>query len=572
LSWALYHIALKAFLEKDLLETIETDFDASFEKKETQSHLKLNPEQQNAVDKILSAKDCEIFLLDGVTGSGKTEVYLQCIDQVLKQGKQALILVPEIGLTPQTVSRFQNRFPVKIVTIHSGLNEKERTEAWILAQTGAAKIIIGTRSAVFTPMAKPGIIILDEEHDASFKQQSGFRYSARSLALVRAQLENIPSILGSATPSLETLHNAKTNRYQYLHLPQRAGNANKPQCHIIDLRNQYLNEGLSKTLLDGIRKHLEAKGQVLLFLNRRGFAPTLLCHQCAWSAECNRCDARLTLHKRAYHLRCHHCGATHGVPKNCPDCKGDYLMNVGLGTEKVEALLREQFPNYTTIRIDKDTTSKKGSLNNLLDKIISGEANILIGTQMLAKGHHFPNVTMAAILDADSGLFSTDFRATEKLAQLLIQVSGRAGRAEKPGEVFIQTHQPEHPLLNKLLKDGYFGFAEAALQERKCATLPPYSHLSIIRAEAMNKTEPLAFLNEVKALAEKLVSGSVSLLGPIPSPMEKRAGHFRALLMIQSEHRNRLQSLIKSIVPQLEQSKLARKVRWSLDVDPLDIY
>ncbi len=552
--------------------------------------LQLNAEQLHAVNAIRSSIGCfGCFLLDGVTGSGKTEVYLQVIAEVLRQSRQALVLVPEISLTPQTISRFRKRFQCRIAVLHSGLTDAERLQAWLEARDGQAQIVIGTRSALFTPLARPGIIIIDEEHDGSFKQQDGFRYSARDLAIVRARNEDIGIVLGSATPSLESLHNALTGRYQHLLLTERAGVAERPALRLLDTSNEVLQEGFSAPLLQDIADHLQRGHQVLVFLNRRGFAPTLQCADCGWVAECQRCDARLTLHKTPPHLRCHHCDARKAVDRHCPQCKSKHLQALGLGTERSEGVLAKLFPQTRVLRVDRDTTRRKNELDALLNEVHRGEPCILIGTQMLAKGHHFPNVTLVAVLDADAGLFSADFRGQEHTAQLLMQVAGRAGRAGQPGEVVIQTRHANHETLQALVQSGYGSFARSILAERQAAGMPPYSHLALIRAEATDFRSPEQFLALVRQCAEQLCEEKwraeklsrtvdravdrteVTLIGPLPAPMEKRAGKFRAQLLLQSTQRSVLQNLLSQLCPALEGMKESRSVRWSVDVDPQDM-
>jgi primosomal protein N' (replication factor Y) len=461
---------------------------------------------------------------------------------------------------------------VPVVVLHSGLSNQERLNAWLWARDGKASIVIGTRSAVFTPLARPAVIILDEEHDMSFKQQEGFRYSARDVAIKRGQLEKIPVVLGSATPSLESLENCHRRRYKKLELPQRAGSAKPPEVTVLDVRKQPMQDGLSALLLNAMRRHLAAGGQVLLFLNRRGYAPTLLCHDCGWVAKCKRCDAHMTLFAGQRRLRCHHCGAERPADPACPECASTELRPVGAGTERLEESLRRQFPDTGIARIDRDTTRRKGAMQSLLDSVHDGSSRILIGTQMLAKGHHFPEVTLVGMVDVDQGLFSADFRATERMAQLIVQVAGRAGRAEKKGQVLIQTHHPEHPLLQVLLQSGYAAFAKAALEERKQANLPPFSYLALLRAEAVDSGLPLQFLQQARRLAEAQQVGGVQILGPVPAPMERRAGRFRAQLLLQAGSRAVLHRLLTPWVLQLEGDKLGRKVRWSLDVDPQEMF
>lgn len=510
------------------------------------------------------------FLLHGVTGSGKTEVYLEIIEAVLKRKEQVLILLPEIGLTPQMLARFQERFAVPLVLFHSGLTDKQRLRHWLLAKSGEVAIIMGTRSALFTPLHRPGLIIIDEEHDASFKQQKGLRYHARDLALMRAKFENIPIVLGSATASLESLANAKQQRYHFLSLPNRAGCATLPKLRFIDLRHQKLEQGFSPLLLQSMAQHLKNQSQVLLFLNRRGFAPLMICHACGWTADCPHCDKTMTFHKKPAHLQCHYCGYRCPLTTHCPACKELQLVVLGQGTQRLEETLKTHFPGVGIVRLDRDNTQKKGSLEGLLNNIHQGDSQILIGTQMLAKGHHFPNVTLVGILEADAGLFSADFRALERTGQLIMQVAGRAGRADKPGEVLIQTHHPEHPLLLQLVNEGYLNFSEKLLQERQTSLLPPYSHLALVQAEAIASDYPLAFLNEIKQHATQL-QNNVTVLGPIPALSPRRAGYYRAQLLLQASKRNDLHSLLKPLTQLIPGLINHRRVRWSLDVDPLEI-
>jgi primosomal protein N' (replication factor Y) len=482
-----------------------------------------------------------------------------------------LVLVPEIGLTPQLVQRFADRLGVEPAVLHSGLSDRERLQAWLTARDGRASIVIGTRSAVFTPMLNPGVVIIDEEHDLSFKQQEGFRYHARDVAVWRARQLGIPIVLGSATPSFETLYNAERGRYQRLALPARAGDAKAPRLRSVDMRHQKLTGNLSPILLQAIGRHLEQGNQVLLFLNRRGYSPTVLCHDCGWVAQCRRCDARLIYHRGRRRLSCHHCGAEQAMAERCPACGGAELRPLGHGTERVEQTLREHFPQYSCARIDRDSTRRKGALQQLLADAHNGRHRILLGTQMLAKGHHLPNITLAAILDGDQGLFGADFRAGERMAQLITQVAGRAGRAAQAGEVLIQTHHPDHPLLRTLLTEGYHRYAAAALAERREAELPPYVNLALLRAEAAAAEAPNRFLNDAATLGRELRISGVSLLGPAPSPMERRAGRYRAQLLAQAAQRADLHRLLDAWLPSLAQLPSARKVRWSIDVDPMEM-
>ncbi len=542
-----------------------------------QPELPLNAEQRSAFEAVRAGfgrfHPC---LLAGVTGSGKTEVYLQLIRETLAAGQQALVLIPEINLGPQTLERFARRFNARIALLHSGLTDRERLEAWQAARDGHAQIVIGTRSALFTPLKHPGLIIVDEEHDASYKQQEGLRYHARDLAVMRARLERVPLLLGSATPSLESLHNAEQGRYALLHLTRRAGGAQPPRFERLDVRSRPLDAGLSPPLQRLIGETLAAGQQVLVFLNRRGFAPTLLCHDCGWMARCPRCDARLTLHQRANELRCHHCDHRQALPAACPECRHLDLRPVGAGTERSEERLRLLFPDHPVLRVVRDSTARKGALEQLFATIQRGEPCILIGTQMLAKGHHFPRVTLVAILDADGGLFSADFRASERMAQLIVPVAGRAGRAEAPGRVVIQTHLADHPLLVQLTEQGYFAFAEQALAERRAAGLPPFSHLALLRADAYQAGQAEAFLDQAATLAEQRLADSgetgVQVLGPVPAPMERRAGRYRAQLLLQATSRAALHRLLGPWLLDRESLPGGRQVRGSLDVDPIDLF
>ena len=532
----------------------------------------LTPDQGHIVQTVCSALDeFKTFLLEGVTGSGKTEVYMHIIDQVIQANKQALVLVPEIGLTPQLISQFCDYFQVPVSVLHSGLSDRERLDAWLMAKNGLAPIIIGTRSAVFTPLKRLGIIIIDEEHDGSFKQQEGFRYHARQVAIVRAQNAGIPVLLGSATPALESLYNAQQGRYQHLHLSQRVGNASHPVIRLLDVRHQKMQGNLSTRLLEAMTLHLSQNNQVLLFLNRRGYAPTLICHDCGWVARCARCDAHMILHQAKQQLRCHHCAAQRAIATSCPDCNSTDLKPLGHGTERIEEVLKKLFQDTEVLRIDRDSTRRKGTMQSLLKNMAHGHNQILLGTQMLAKGHHLPNVTLVAILDADQGLFGIDFRSSEHLGQLIIQVAGRAGRADKRGEVLIQTHHPDHPLFGALLHHDYHRFAENLLEERRLAQLPPYTHLVLLRAEAVKPDHPMIFLREARALAETLQPSNVQFMGPAPAPMERRAGRYRGHLLIQATGRRELHKLLESWISRIEDLPSAKRVRWSLDVDPIDL-
>jgi primosomal protein N' (replication factor Y) len=534
--------------------------------------LEPTPDQQRAIDAIAAAAGGSApFLLHGVTGSGKTEVYLRAIAEVVRRGQQSLVLVPEIALTPQLVARFAARFDAPLAVLHSSLTDQERLRAWRAARSGQAPVVIGTRSAIFAPLASPGLIVVDEEHDPSYKQQEGFRYSARDLALARAQRLSVPIVLGSATPSLESLERVQAGRATLLELPARTAGAKPPSIHLIDLRKHAATQGIATPTVLAIQRHLSAGGQVLLYLNRRGYAPTLFCPSCGWAAPCPRCDARLTVHQRERRLHCHHCGTEQVIPELCPTCF-EPAKPVGQGTERIEETLARLFPDAPLERIDRDAVRRKGALEAALDRVTSGAVRLLVGTQMLTKGHHFPDVSLVVVLNADQGLFGTDFRAGERLAQTIVQVAGRAGRAERPGEVLIQTEYPEHPLLTQLIAGGYDAFARAALEERKAARWPPFARIAVLRAEAARREVPFEFLERARDLVEGLAARDVEVLGPATAPMERRAGLYRAQLLLHAPTHSPLQRLLAHWLPAVEELPEARKVRWSIDVDPLELF
>ncbi|NZA25277.1 primosomal protein N' [Luteimonas sp. SJ-92] len=537
-----------------------------------------NPEQAQAIAAIAAGSGFAPLLLDGVTGSGKTEVYLHAIADCLARGRQALVLVPEIGLTPQTLARFRARLGVPVHALHSGLNDGERARVWTAALRGEARVVVGTRSAVFTPLPEAGLIVVDEEHDGSYKQQDGIRYHARDFALVRARALQVPVVLGSATPSLESLHNAGGGRYAHLRLARRAGNARPPPVRVLDVRKRPLDNGLSRELLEAIDAALASGGQVLVFRNRRGYAPVLLCHDCGWSAQCRRCDAAMTVHGGGRRLQCHHCGHRQAAPPACPDCAGLALQPQGVGTERLEELLAQRFgERVPVLRIDRGSTRRRDALQKHFETL-GDRPGVLVGTQMLAKGHDLAGLTLVAVVGIDEGLFSADFRAAEKLAQLLIQVAGRAGRAERPGEVLLQTHHPDHPLLQTLIQGGYHAFAAAELAQREEAGFPPFAHMALLRAEARHADPPMAFLQRARALLAEAappssaVGQGLVLHGPLPAPMARRAGMYRAQLPLSALQRRDLHLALDRALPMIHALPEARRTRWSLDIDPVDLY
>ncbi len=525
-------------------------------------------EQRLAVDAIVASQGgFHCHLLDGITGSGKTEVYLKTLEQVLEKGGQALLLVPEIGLTPQLVRRFEERLGFAPVVTHSGLSEGQRLQAWALARGGLARLVIGTRSALFLPMPDLRMIILDEEHDASFKQQDGFRYSSRDVAVKRAAERDIPVVLGTATPSLETFSNAASGRYSWHRLRRRATGAAEPRWRVLDLIQQNMTAGISSVAMAAIAETMLRGEQALIFLNRRGYAPVLLCHACGWHGACERCDSNLTWHKASRRLLCHHCDSVVPVPVMCPACGADALQGAGEGTEQLEQVLGKAFPDTPLLRFDRDSVSRKGEFERLAGQVKAGESCLLVGTQMLAKGHHFPRVTLVVIVNLDQALYSADFRALERMGQLMVQVAGRAGRDQLPGEVILQTHYPRHESLLTLLQSGYEAFAGEICADRRAACLPPFSYQALLRADAYHKDEVRRFLDQAK---QCFPPGEAVIYGPFPAMMERRSGRTRWYLLVQANRRSALHRQLDEWMLRLQKLASVRKVRWSVDVDPQD--
>lgn len=566
-------LTLNQLLQKGLAQWQAEPFAPFVYQAEKQKPLPLNPAQALAVAAVVQALDSfSCLLLEGVTGSGKTEVYLQAIQPVLAKGQQVLVLVPEIGLTPQTLARFEQRFAVPMLTWHSNMNDGDRLRCWQRSQSGDAAIIIGTRSALFLPFLQLGLLIIDEEHDQSFKQQDGFRYHARDLAIKRASLHQCPILLGSATPSLESLYNVQQKKFQHLSLPQRATSQQVPVIELLDLKQQVLKHGLADGTLAQIRQTLQRGQQVMLFLNRRGYAPALICHECGWLTECLHCSAFTTYHKQSRQLVCHHCGASRAVPHQCGHCGSTQLAPVGQGTEQLEEQLSHLLPGVLITRLDRDSIRRKGSLEAHLATIQSGTPQLIIGTQMLAKGHHFPAVSLVVVVDVDGALYSSDFRASEQLAQLLTQVSGRAGRGDVAGKVLLQTHYPGHPLLQDVIQNGYASFARSALQERQQTRLPPYLYMALFRAEADDTALCQQFLQQLAdSTASFSPAGQLQWLGPVKAPLERKAGKYRWQLQLFSPQRKSLHQLLQLLLQQIQQQGPQRRLKWQLDVDPLDL-
>ena len=569
-SW---RTSLRALQERGWVEALAAPVDVPARSPDPPApRVLLNPAQQEAVDRVKARlRAFGVFLLDGVTGSGKTEVYLSLIEEVMGAGRQALVLIPEIGLSPQLVARFRSRLGDSLTVLHSGIGDRQRLRSWMAARDGRVAVVVGTRSAVFAPLRRPGLVVVDEEHDPSFKQTEGFRYSARDLAVVLARGWGVPVVLGTATPSFESVHNVVRGRYTDLRLPRRAGGARMPDTEVIDLRGARFEEGVSDAMHAAIGQRLERGEQSLLFVNRRGFAPVLLCRRCGWTAGCRRCDAHLVYHRRAERMRCHYCDAESPPPPHCPGCGEENLLPLGLGTQRVAEHLSASHPGARVARMDRDSTRRRGALEAILERVHAGAVDILVGTQMLAKGHHFPNVTLVGILDADHGLFGADFRSTERLAQLLVQVAGRCGRGERPGRVLVQTHHPRHPLLGRLMRVAYRSCAAEPREERRAALLPPHSCLALLRAEAADADLPRAFLAEARRAGDRERPPGVAILGPVPALMERRAGRYRAQLLVEAATRPPLQRFLGGWLAEIESLAPARRVRWSLDVAPIEI-
>lgn len=560
---------LTTLVEKNLLRYSVQPLLPFSSKEPVSPPLPLNDEQTLAYETIKASLNVfHCFLLYGVTGSGKTEVYFQIIADVLAQGKQVLVLVPEIGLTPQLRQRFESRFKEPMAVIHSQMNDTERQQAWLWARDEHAKIVIGTRSALFTMMPSLGLIIIDEEHDTSLKQMEGVRYLARDTALMRAHAAKIPIILGSATPSLESLANIEKGKYTLLRLTQKALNNLPLHYQIVDLRAQKLQDGLANATIAIIKRHLDDNNQVLVFINRRGFSPVLLCHLCGWKAVCPHCDAHLTIHKTTHQMICHHCGFFQKQVSTCPSCQGHELIFMGAGTQRIEESLQLLFPTTTLLRVDRDAVRKKHAFAQQLDQIHAGAAQLIIGTQMLAKGHHFSRLSLVVVLDADYGFYDQDFRALERLGQLLMQVAGRAGRADIPGEVVIQTHVPDHLGLQVLVQKGYEPFAKSLLELRKQASLPPFSYMALIRAQGRQQDKVLGLMHEIKL---QLSTAAITVMGPAPAPLAKKASFYRMQLMLKSKSRQQLQASLTSLRSWLMTHKVANGLRWNIDVDPIDL-
>ena len=566
---------LKALVSEGWVEHYEAPLSHQGEREIVVEHVfdnahTLTSEQQHAVDAITQASGYACFLLLGVTGSGKTEVYVHLMHDVLRRGGQVLLLVPEINLTPQLEHYFRSRFPdVNLLSLHSGLSEGERLHNWQQAQAGAAQIVLGTRLAVFAELPRLALIIVDEEHDSSFKQQDGLRYSARDVAIFRASQRGVPIVLGSATPSLESYHNAQSGRYQMLKLTGRAlAEARLPTVRCVHIHQTAMHHGISENLLREIAQRIERGEQSLMFINRRGYAPVLMCTGCGWLSGCKHCAGKMVLHLKDQRLRCHHCGYQVRVPHACPSCGNAELHPVGSGTQRVESVLQERFPEARILRVDRDSTRSKRAWQTMREQIHANQVDILVGTQMLAKGHDFPALTLVGVLNPDGALYSSDFRAPEKLFAQLVQVAGRAGRADKPGEVLIQTAFPDHPLFRALQTHDFEGWAASQLAERKMAGFPPFMYQAMLRAEGKQESEVYRYLEDARAAGIAL-RHEVEILGVVPAAMPRRANHIRAQLLIQGATRKTMQQFLRAWQPLLD-ALPAQKLRCALDIDPLE--
>jgi primosomal protein N' (replication factor Y) len=561
---------IQALVARELIEPIERDMLLPWRTREA---LEANSEQAAAISACCESLGRFVcHLLQGVTGSGKTEVYLQAIARVIEAGNQALVLVPEIGLTPQMVERFEARFDAPVVTLHSDISSAERDRSWAAARDGSAAVVIGTRSAIFADFARLGLIIVDEEHDTAFRQQDGLRYSARDVAIKRAQLLQCPVVLGSATPSLESWRHAQSGRYQWHRLTRRAGHAKLPSRQIVDVRGLALAGGLAPETLNQVSQTLSRGEQILIFLNRRGFAHTLLCSDCGWRADCHQCDARMTLHRQPPRLHCHHCDHKIPLPKQCPQCKSSRLVGSGVGTEQTEMLLREQYPDVPLFRVDRDAMRGRHAIEALRSELDALDAAILVGTQMLSKGHHFPKVTLVVVVDADALLLSPDYRGEERLLQLVTQVAGRAGRAERSGHVIIQTRQPQHPLIESVLVSPFDELAEKLLSDRTLRGLPPIGAIGLIRCDCNNLESGFKFLETLSKQLPDTRSTGAKMIGPITAPMARRAGRYRVQLIVVALDRPMLGRILRQITALAAGLRKPRQLDWFIDIDPIDAF
>ena len=569
--------AIKALIEKNWVVESQSVPKLHSHASGLDTTLTLSQEQQQATESISASLEKNSFsciLLHGITGSGKTAVYFNAMSKILQQGKQVLLLVPEIGLTPQLFERIEQHLPYPVVAMHSKRSDSERHIAWWHTQQGNAQIVVGTRSAVFANFNNLGLVVVDEEHDVSFKQQEGVRYHARDVAIYRAKQHDIPIVLASATPALETLVNAKQGRYQKIDLLERATKMPLPSIELIDLNQQAASDGLSPGMLAAIKSTLSSNKQVMLFLNRRGFAPVIYCADCKKSCQCHRCDSNLTLHRHANQMRCHHCGYQGRKIERCMHCSSSNLAEVGEGTQRVEDALSLRFPQARVLRIDRDSTSRKGALSEALRQVHDGEVDIVLGTQLIAKGHDFENLAMVGVLEADAGIYSTDFRASETLFQQLVQVSGRAGRHQQGGRVFIQTRFPEHSFFQFLQAHDFNSFAAAQIEQRLGAGFPPFGFFALLRAESTHQSKALQFLKRAREFL--LPNEDLLVLDAVPAPMARRAGRYRAQLLLSSSKRSALNNCLQFWLSHLGENadakKLANSVRWSIDIDPMDFY
>lgn len=566
-----WHAAVKALESKQLLEW-EWD-DKPFRVQIDATRPQLSPEQAAIMQAIEPAlQEFAVHLLDGVTGSGKTEIYLRLIERCLASGQQAIYLVPEIGLTSQLIDRIQQRFGDCFAISHSALTDYQRYRAWDRFRRGEVGIMLGTRSSLFSQCERLGLIVIDEEHDHSYRQEDGVRYHARDVAIKRAQMLDIPIVLGSATPALESIANCARSTYRRYRMDQRPTRFPPPPIELIDVRDSRFDFGCAAATFKRIDSHLQNGGQVLVYLNRRGFAPIVMCHECGWQSQCRNCDARLTLHQSLQTLLCHHCGYSESIPEVCPDCGHTEVRHYGIGTEQLQLGLEQRYPQVPVLRVDRDVIASRDALKSRLQQLQSGEPCILIGTQMIAKGHDYPAITLSVVLDADQALFSASYRASERLAQTLLQVCGRSGRGDRPGEAIVQTRFPEHPLMQSLVHRPYREIADELLQERRLLGFPPYARVVIFRADAQELTQALAKLEEIKALLQQARRfQQLSSIGPIAALMTRRIGRYRAQLSLLATDYQVLRSVLSEAMPSIQEIPSTPRVSWSVDVDAFDL-
>ena len=568
-----YSPALAALLKKELVSEELVSLAGEIKSGPT-STPPLSDQQLAAYNGLLLQDGFKVNLLQGITGSGKTRIYIEVANNILAQGKQVLIMVPEISLTPQLVEELQRGLGYKIAVLHSGLRDSERYKNWWLAASGGARVVLGTRSAVFTPFSELGLVIIDEEHDTSYKQQDGFRYDARNLAIKRASMESIPVVLGSATPMMESINNALKQKYHLVNLNSRFGNATLPDIEIINTRDYRAIDGLSQPLIKALSDNIQRKEQSIIFINRRGYAPVVHCVACDWQMTCPRCSARMTYHAHLNKFRCHHCASQQTALENCPQCQTP-VIKTGVGTQRIVSRLSLELPGARVLQLDRDNITSAEGLAGALDAIRRGEIDIIVGTQLIVKGHDFENVTLVGVSDADQALYGVDFRSSEHMFQQMVQVSGRAGRSIKQGKVLIQTNHPENMIFRQICAQDYPAFTKDCLRERSQASFPPYTFLALWRTEANSKEQSEQCLKKIRTEGLNLLKTNnleLEIMDVVSSPMEKLAGRYRFQLLVRSQNRIQLHQLLKPWIKVVESSSWSNRIRWSIDIDPIDMH